>query len=227
MGCNWRGINAEKRFNFLTLLLACACTAVITLAVIMALVQKAAGSSAGGMVFLKTLVTVRDNYVEPVDSEKLFDGATSGMVNALGDPYSAYLDKKSFSEITDLTDGVFGGIGVVLGKKDNDFVVVAPMKGTPGDEAGIKAGDKILAVDGTNVDGMQLEDVVAKIRGKQGTEVELLLESADGAERTVRVIRGDIKVESVGGQMLPGTKIGYIRISVFNEQTAPILPKSI
>lgn len=93
------------------------------------------------------------------------------------------------------------------------------MKGTPGDEAGIKAGDKILAVDGTNVDGMQLEDVVAKIRGKQGTEVELLLESADGAERTVRVIRGDIKVESVGGQMLPGTKIGYIRISVFNEQT--------
>lgn len=101
------------------------------------------------------------------------------------------------------------------------------MKGTPGDEAGIKAGDKILAVDGTNVDGMQLEDVVAKIRGKQGTEVELLLESADGAERTVRVIRGDIKVESVGGQMLSGTKIGYIRISVFNEQTAPILPKSI
>lgn len=209
----------KKRFNFLTLLLACACTAVITLAVIMALVQKAAGSSAGGMVFLKTLVTVRDNYVEPVDSEKLFDGATSGMVKALGDPYSAYLDKKSFSEITDLTDGVFGGIGVVLGKKDDDFVVVAPMKGTPGDEAGIKAGDKILAVDGTNVDGMQLEDVVAKIRGKQGTEVELLLESTDGAERTVRVIRGDIKVESVGGQMLPGTKIGYIRIAVFNEQT--------
>ena len=81
------------------------------------------------------------------------------MVKALGDPYSAYLDKKSFSEITDLTDGVFGGIGVVLGKKDDDFVVVAPMKGTPGDEAGIKAGDKILAVDGTNVDGMQLEDV--------------------------------------------------------------------
>ena len=116
---------------------------------------------------------------------------------------------------------------MVLGKKDDDFVVVAPMKGTPGDEAGIKAGDKILAVDGTNVDGMQLEDVVAKIRGKQGTEVELLLESTDGAERTVRVIRGDIvrvirgdiKVESVGGQMLPGTKIGYIRISVFNEQT--------
>lgn len=169
--------------------------------------------------FLKTLVTVRDNYVEPVDDEKLFDGATSGMVKALGDPYSAYLDKKSFSEITDLTDGVFGGIGVVLGKKDDDFVVVAPMKGTPGDEAGIKAGDKILAVDGTNVDGMQLEDVVAKIRGKQGTEVELLLESAGGAVRTVRVIRGDIKVESVGGQMLPGTKIGYIRISVFNEQT--------
>ena len=209
----------KPRFSLLTLLLACACAVIVTFAGIMALIQHAAGNSVSGMVFLKTLVTVRDNYVEPVDSEKLFDGATTGMVKALGDPYSAYLDKKSFSEITDLTDGVFGGIGVVLGKKDNDFVVVAPMEGTPGDEAGIKAGDKILAVDGTSVDGMQLEDVVGKIRGKQGTEVELKLADASGNERTVRVIRGDIKVESVGGEMLEGTNIGYIRISVFNEQT--------
>lgn len=209
----------KPRFSLFTLVLACVCAIVITIAGVMALVQKAAGNSAAGMVFLKTLVTVRDNYVEPVESEKLFDGATAGMVKALGDPYSAYLDKKSFSEITDLTDGVFGGIGVVLGKKDNDFVVVAPMEGTPGDEAGIKAGDKILAVDGTSVEGMQLEDVVGKIRGKQGTEVELKLADSSGAERTVRVIRGDIKVESVGGELLPGTNIGYIRISVFNEQT--------
>ena len=209
----------KPRFSLLTLLLACACAVIVTFAGIMALIQHAAGNSVSGMVFLKTLVTVRDNYVEPVDSEKLFDGATTGMVKALGDPYSAYLDKKSFSEISDLTDGVFGGIGVVLGKKDNDFVVVAPMEGTPGDEAGIKAGDKILAVDGTSVDGMQLEDVVGKIRGKQGTEVELKLADANGNERTVRVIRGDIKVESVGGEMLEGTNIGYIRISVFNEQT--------
>ena len=209
----------KERFSLFTLLMACACAVVVTIAGILALVQQAAGNSVSGMTFLKTLVTVRENYVEPVDTEKLLDGATAGMVKALGDPYSAYLDKKSFSEITDLTDGVFGGIGVVLGKKDDDFVVVAPMEGTPGDKAGIKAGDKILAVDGTNVDGMQLEDVVGKIRGKQGTEVELTLAGADGAQRTVRLIRGDIKVESVGGEMLPGTNIGYIRISVFNEQT--------
>ena len=209
----------KERFSLFTLLMACACAVVVTIAGILALVQQAAGNSVSGMTFLKTLVTVRENYVEPVDTEKLFDGATAGMVKALGDPYSAYLDKKSFSEITDLTDGVFGGIGVVLGKKDDDFVVVAPMEGTPGDKAGIKAGDKIIAVDGTNVDGMQLEDVVGKIRGKQGTEVELTLAGADGAQRTVRLIRGDIKVESVGGEMLPGTNIGYIRISVFNEQT--------
>ncbi len=209
----------KERFSLFTLLMACACAVVVTIAGILALVQQAAGNSVSGMTFLKTLVTVRENYVEPVDTEKLFDGATAGMVKALGDPYSAYLDKKSFSEITDLTDGVFGGIGVVLGKKDDDFVVVAPMEGTPGDKAGIKAGDKILAVDGTNVDGLQLEDVVGKIRGKQGTEVELTLAGADGAQRTVRLIRGDIKVESVGGEMLPGTNIGYIRISVFNEQT--------
>ena len=117
---------------------------------------------------------------------------------------------------------------MVLGKKDDDFVVVAPMKGTPGDEAGIKAGDKILAVDGTNVDGMQLEDVVAKIRGKQGTEVELLLESADGAERTVRVIRGDIKVEIGRRANAARYKIGYItHFRYLTNRPAPILPKSI
>ena len=129
----------KERFSLFTLLMACACAVVVTIAGILALVQQAAGNSVSGMTFLKTLVTVRENYVEPVDTEKLFDGATAGMVKALGDPYSAYLDKKSFSEITDLTDGVFGGIGVVLGKKDDDFVVVAPMEGTPGDKAGIKA----------------------------------------------------------------------------------------
>ena len=189
----------KPRFSLLTLLLACACAVIVTFAGIMALIQHAAGNSVSGMVFLKTLVTVRDNYVEPVDSEKLFDGATTGMVKALGDPYSAYLDKKSFSEITDLTDGVFGGIGVVLGKKDNDFVVVAPMEGTPGDEAGIKAGDKILAVDGTSVDGMQLEDVslcptqfpetvtasIASTQAGELAEILLVANYADGTQAEI------------------------------------------
>ena len=109
---------------------------------------------------------------------------------------------------------------MVVGKKDNNFVVVAPLEGTPGEKAGIKAGDKIVQVDGKKTAGMQLEDVVAMIRGVQGTEVELILADNKGYERTVRVVRGDIKINSVAGEMLAGSKIGYIRIAIFNENTS-------
>ena len=210
----------KKRFNILSMLLICLITVVLTLSGVSYLVQLATGNSLGGITLLKTLLTVRENFVEQVDTDKLFNGAITGMVKSLDDPYSAYLDEKNFSELTDLTDGIFGGIGVVLGKKDNDFVVVAPMEGTPGDLAGIKAGDKILAIDTVSVDTMQLEDVVGKIRGQQGTEVELLLADKTGAQRTVRIIRDNIKIQSVAAKMLPDSKIGYIRISVFNENTA-------
>lgn len=209
----------KKKFGLWTLLLACCCTAVIVVSVFMMLIQRATGNATGTMIFLKTLLTVRENYVEPVEDKKLFEGAVTGMVEALGDPYSAFLNEKNFAEITDLTDGVFGGIGVVLGKKDDKFMVVAPMEGTPGDKAGIKAGDIILSVDGTKTDGMQLEDVVGKIRGEKGTEVTLGLEDKAGKKRTVKLIRDSIKIESVNGKMLASGKIGYIRIAVFNEQT--------
>ena len=182
--------------------------------------ERITGDALGSLKFLKTLVLVREKFVEPPNDEKLFDGAATGLVKALDDPYSVYLDQQSFKDISNVTEGFFGGIGVVVGKKDNNFVVVAPLEGTPGEKAGIKAGDKIVQVDGKKTAGMQLEDVVAMIRGVQGTEVELILADNKGYERTVRVVRGDIKINSVAGEMLAGSKIGYIRIAIFNENTS-------
>ena len=118
-----------------------------------------------------------------------------------------------------MTDGTFGGIGVVLGQKDKELIVIAPMEGSPGAKAGIKAGDKVLKVDGKETRGRSLEEVVSTIRGKKGTSVELVLKRANGEEYTVTIVRDDIKIESVAGKMLPDSKIGYIRLSVFNDNT--------
>lgn len=210
----------KKRFSMMTVLVACLCAIVVTLGAIFYSMERITGDALGSLKFLKTLVLVREKFVEQPSDGKLFDGAATGLVEALDDPYSVYLDQQSFKDISNVTEGFFGGIGVVVGKKENNFVVVAPLEGTPGEKAGIKAGDKIVQVDGKKTAGMQLEDVVAMIRGTQGTEVELVLDDNKGNERTVRVVRGDIKIKSVAGEMLPDSKIGYIRIAIFNENTS-------
>jgi len=178
------------------------------------------GAPDGAIKFMRTLNLIHRSYTGEYDNEKLFDGAISGMVKTLDDPYSSYMDKDTFAKLTDITEGTFGGIGVVVGKKDDNFVVIAPMEGTPGANAGIKAGEKILKIDGKTLEGLQLEEVAARIRGPEGTTVELTLENDEGQERSVKVVRGAIKSKSVMGKMVPDTKIGYIRIAIFNESTA-------
>ena len=155
----------KKRFSMMTVLVACLCAIVVTLGAIFYSMERITGDALGSLKFLKTLVLVREKFVEQPSDGKLFDGAATGLVKALDDPYSVYLDQQSFKDISNVTEGFFGGIGVVVGKKENNFVVVAPLEGTPGEKAGIKAGDKIVQVDGKKTAGMQLEDVVAMIRG--------------------------------------------------------------
>lgn len=189
-------------------------------------VYKLSGNNVGGLKFLRALALVESHYEGQYDKEKLFEGAIAGMVKTLDDPYSVYLDKEAFTSLNDTTEGSFGGVGIVIGKKDKDFVVVAPMEGTPGAKAGIKAGEKIRKIDGKDVAGMQLEELVGKIRGENGTKVALTLEDKNGAVRDVTVVRGEIKIESVVSKMLPGTKIGYVRLAVFNDNTGADFLKS-
>lgn len=210
----------KKRFSMMTVLIACLCSLVIAIGIVFYSMERVTGDALGSFRLLKTLVLVREKFVDEPDAAKLLNGAANGLVKSLNDPYSAYLDQKSFQDINSVTEGFFGGIGIVVGKKDNNFVVIAPLEGTPGEQAGIKAGEKIIQVNNKMLEGMQLEDVVGMIRGEQGTEVELVLADAQGAKRTVRVVRGDIKIQSVAGEMLPDSKIGYIRIGIFNENTS-------
>ena len=209
---------------------------VIPLAVILAIsltlvgvawgLQKLTHNAGGAVQLLFTLGKIHSSYVGDYTDKKLFEGAMHGLVESLDDPYSEYLDEKGFANLNEMTDGTFGGIGVVLGQRNKEFVVVSPMEGSPGAKAGIEAGDKILKVDDKDTKGRSLEDVVSTIRGKKGTSVKLLLEHKNGEQFTANIVRDDIKVQSVAGKMLPDSKIGYIRISMFNENTGEEFKKA-
>lgn len=201
------------------LLTCCLLSVAVTLGAVTWKVQEITGDAVGTLRFLRAMSIVKNNFDGQTDNKVLFDGAIEGMVHALDDPYSVYLDKEDFTKLSEMTEGSFGGIGIVFGKRGDDYVVISALADHPGALAGIKSGDIILAVDGAETAKMNMTDVAEKIRGKQGTEVVLRLRTKDGEEKEVKVVRKDIKAPSVGGQLLPDTKIGYIRITVFNEAT--------
>ncbi len=208
------------------LLTCCLLSVAVTLGAVTWKVQEITGDAAGTLRFLRAMSIVKNNFDGKADNKVLFDGAIEGMVHALDDPYSVYLDKEDFTKLSEMTEGSFGGIGIVFGKRGDDYVVISALADHPGALAGIKSGDIILAVDGTETAKMNMTDVADKIRGKQGTEVVLRLRTKDGEEKEVKVVRKDIKAPSVGGQLLPDTKIGYIRITVFNEATGEDFKKT-
>ena len=196
----------------------CLLTALLTTAAVVGteavLLNRLTGSASESVRFLRTMNLLKRNYNGEVDNHQLFDGAIKGMVEAAGDPYTVYLNSKDFQQLSEMTGGSFGGIGIVFGKRGNDYVVISALEDNPGAKAGIKSGDVITAIDGKPTRDMNMEQVANKIRGKHGTVVKLELKGKDGKLRTVSVERGEIKNPSVGGQLLPDTKIGYAGVAV-------------
>ena len=183
------------------------------------LLNRLTGSVSESVRFLRTMKLLKRNYNGEVDNHQLFDGAIKGMVESVGDPYTVYLNKKDFQQLSEMTVGSFGGIGIVFGKRGNDYVVISALEDNPGAKAGIKSGDIITAIDDKSTREMNMEQVANKIRGKYGTTVTLELKDKEGKLRKVNVVRAEIKNPSVAGQLLANTKIGYIRIAMFNENT--------
>ena len=181
--------------------------------------QQYTGSASNFLRLFKVLQIVEDRYNGEIDRDKLFEGAMKGLVQAVGDPYTVYLDKKSFKNLSEATHGSFGGVGIVYGKRDNKYVVISALEDGPSAKAGVKAGDVILSVDGQSTSTMDMEEVSQKIRGKIDTEVVLELKYKDEEPRKVRIIRKTIKSPSIVSKMLDDTEIGYIRISHFNENS--------
>ena len=166
----------------------------------------------------RAVQVVKGQYVGTAEGPLLMTGSLKGMVNSLGDPYSVYLDPKMFSELMLETKGSFGGVGIVLGVKDKQLTVVAPIEGTPAETAGILSGDLIVKIDGQDTKDMALDEAVGKIRGKEGSKVTLTIQRTGQEVEEYSLTRATIVLKSVSGKILENG-IGYIRLSMFSETT--------
>ncbi|MEW6459235.1 MAG: S41 family peptidase [Bacillota bacterium] len=163
---------------------------------------------------------VHAEYLEATDSERMIEGAIRGVVEALDDPYSVYLEPETYARFMEqVIKGSFGGIGILVGYRDEGLTVIRPYEGTPAAEAGLRAGDVILAVDGKDTQEMDLETAVMLMRGEVGTQVRLTIRrDGHGEPLEFPVVRRQIQVPTVEGELKDGG-IGYVVISQFTEKT--------
>lgn len=177
---------------------------------------------------LEVISLLKATYVDPVSTPKLLKAylqkrTVRGMLDTLQDPYTRYMDPKVFKDLQAETRGSFGGIGIIVGMKNDRLTIVSPIENTPGYRAGLKPGDLIDEIDGRSTEHMSTEQAVDLMRGEKGTHVRLTLErTVNGKPRKVSaaIIRDDIKIETVQGEIMKGNpEIGYIRISSFSENT--------
>jgi carboxyl-terminal processing protease len=168
---------------------------------------------------------VQRNYVEPVKGDELTEDALKGMLTRL-DPHSDYMDSDQYQQMTAVTRGQFGGIGIELTLEGKVPEVISPIDGTPAANAGIEPGDRIVKIDGLATTGMDVETVVKRLRGTPGSRVTLEIARADRPPFDVTLTRNTIRVVSVKSA-LKGDKIGYARITTFTENTATELADAI
>ncbi|MBI4066843.1 S41 family peptidase [Candidatus Gottesmanbacteria bacterium] len=157
-----------------------------------------------------------------LDPQKMVYGAISGMVQSLGDPYTVFLPPTQNKETKDSLGGHFEGIGAQLGVEDKKIIVVAPLKGTPAEKAGIKTGDWIIEVDGKETTNWTLPETVSAIRGRKGTKVVLSIVHKNATKPSeIAVLRDTINVPSVEWSMKTkdSDKVVYLKLSQFGDPT--------
>ncbi|UUX34424.1 S41 family peptidase [Fundicoccus culcitae] len=163
--------------------------------------------------------TIQINYIEDLEKNDLLEGALKGMVNAIGDPYSEYLNKQESTSFDDSIVGSFQGIGVQFMSQNGNITVISPIDGTPAAEAGIQPNDIILEADGQELTNMDTNQVVELIRGPEGTEVQLKIQRGSSTF-DITLVRAEIPIISVTGEIdEANTNIGNIRISQFSANT--------
>jgi carboxyl-terminal processing protease len=168
--------------------------------------------------FIEILDKVQHDYVDPVEPKKLIAGAIDGMMKRL-DPFSEYLDQAEYADLKSITEGQFGGLGIVISIRDNYPTVISPVEGTPAYSLGIQSGDVIVKIDGASTRGFTAEDAVKKLRGPEGSPVTITVARVGEAERDVKITRQIIHVKSVPYAFEVAPAIGYLRVSTFSETT--------
>ena len=164
---------------------------------------------------------ILENYYQDFDEEQFIDGILKGLFMSLEDPYSVYMGKEEFDRFTEDNEGTYGGIGVIVAPTEDGMItVVAPIEDTPGERAGLKSGDKIIKVEGEDVNAELLDEAVRNMRGQPGTDVNITIFRESRREPfDVSITREEIRLKTVKQRML-NDEIGYIRISMFDQITA-------
>ncbi|GAB4422108.1 MAG: S41 family peptidase [Anaerolineales bacterium] len=163
---------------------------------------------------------VHEDYVDqPVDDTLLMQGAIRGMMDALGDEHSSYMDPKAFEDANSGLSGEYEGIGAWVDTTENYLTIISPIPGSPAEAAGLKSGDKIIAIDGEDMTGIDPELVRQRVLGPAGSTVVLTIAREGESDAfDVSIVRDKIVVESASGEMLENG-IGYIQITTFGDNT--------
>ena len=176
-------------------------------------------------IFADVMARVRTDYVVPTKDDKLVAAAIDGMLQSL-DPHSSFLDSEAFNNMQVSTKGEYGGIGIEVTSEDGAVKVISPMDDSPAVRAGIKAGDKLIAVDGVSILGLPLDEAVKKMRGPVGTSIDITVARESQEPFVAKVMRETIVLKPVTSKI--EGDYAYIRISTFvNERTSEGLNKAI
>lgn len=169
--------------------------------------------------FTEVMRRVRDDYVDPVDIDKMIEGAIRGMMGTL-DPHSTFLSKKQYDNLMVSTHGSFGGLGIEIDIRNDWLTVIAPIEGTPAAKMGIRGGDKIVKIEGETTRGITVTEAVEKLRGPKGSDVTISIQRK-GVDEPIdyTITRDIIKIKSVPFATLLDGNVGYIRIAAFSDDT--------
>ena len=174
-------------------------------------------------VMMRVIYLIRKDYVnaDKISYRDLVYNALHGMVHSL-DPFSDFMPPDQYGNMMETTEGEFGGLGIIVSTKDDILTVVSPIDGTPGSRAGLQAGDQIVKIEGKPTTGMTPGDAVKLLRGKPGTQVTITVHRpSTDATNDYTIERDIIPVHSVNDtKVLPGTSIGYVRVTQFSDPTA-------
>ena len=169
--------------------------------------------------FGEVLDKINKEYVEEVNQSDAMDAAINGVLQSL-DPYSAYMSPELFEEMQTETSGEFGGLGIEVGMEAGVVKVISPIDNSPAEQAGIKAGDYIVKINGVQVQGKTLTEAVELMRGPVGSPIEITIRRIGEKKSFVfEIIREIIEVKSVKSELIDD-KVGYIRLTSFNENSA-------
>ena len=169
--------------------------------------------------FSEVLDKINKEYVDEINQEEIMDSAINGVLQSL-DPYSAYMTPESYESMTTETSGEFGGLGIEVGMESGVVKVISPIDNSPASRVGVKAGDYIVKINDTQVQGKSLTEAVDLMRGPIGSEIEITVRRV-GIKKAIifKITREIIKIESVKSEILK-EKTGYIRLTAFNENSS-------